>query len=143
MATLLLWMSEPTRSGSIGSPERDEERNALPEGSRPDLEPDRRPRPVACLPRDRGKEDGADAADDEESVHLGRHLRGDEPVARLSVTRPAARPTKFPVGGTLAETLRDDIGLTGTEIAVREGHWRAGTVLLDGVPVYPCGSRLA
>ena len=45
---------------------------------------------------------------------------------------------ELPVGHTLAETLRDDIGLTGTKIACGEGHCGACTVLLDGVPVYSC-----
>jgi aerobic-type carbon monoxide dehydrogenase small subunit (CoxS/CutS family) len=45
---------------------------------------------------------------------------------------------ELPVGRTLAETLRDDVGLTGTKIACAEGHCGACTVLLDGVPVYSC-----
>ena len=44
----------------------------------------------------------------------------------------------LPVGRTLADTLRDDIGLTGTKVACGEGHCGACTVLLDGVPVYSC-----
>ena len=40
--------------------------------------------------------------------------------------------------GTLAETLRDDLGLTGTKIACGEGHCGACTVQLDGVPVLSC-----
>ena len=43
-----------------------------------------------------------------------------------------------PVGRTLAETLREDLGLTGTKVACGEGHCGACTVLLDGVPVYSC-----
>jgi aerobic-type carbon monoxide dehydrogenase small subunit (CoxS/CutS family) len=43
-----------------------------------------------------------------------------------------------PVGRTLAETLRDDLGLTGTKVACAEGHCGACTVLLDGVPVLSC-----
>jgi aerobic-type carbon monoxide dehydrogenase small subunit (CoxS/CutS family) len=43
-----------------------------------------------------------------------------------------------PVGRTLAATLRDDIGLTGTKVACGEGHCGACTVLLDGVPALSC-----
>jgi aerobic-type carbon monoxide dehydrogenase small subunit (CoxS/CutS family) len=43
-----------------------------------------------------------------------------------------------PVGQTLGETLRDDLGLTGTKVACGEGHCGACTVLLDGVPVLSC-----
>jgi aerobic-type carbon monoxide dehydrogenase small subunit (CoxS/CutS family) len=43
-----------------------------------------------------------------------------------------------PVERTLAETLRLDLGLTGTKIACGEGHCGACTVQLDGVPVLSC-----
>src|SRR4029450_2202228 len=43
-----------------------------------------------------------------------------------------------PVGRTLAEALRNDLGLTGTKIACAEGHCGACTVQLDGVPVLSC-----
>src|SRR5262245_38577292 len=43
-----------------------------------------------------------------------------------------------PVGRTLAEALRNDLGLTGTKIACNEGHCGACTVQLDGVPVLSC-----
>jgi aerobic-type carbon monoxide dehydrogenase small subunit (CoxS/CutS family) len=43
-----------------------------------------------------------------------------------------------PVGRSLAEVLREDLGLTGTKIACFEGHCGACTVLLDGVPVLSC-----
>ena len=42
------------------------------------------------------------------------------------------------VGRTLAETLREDVGLTGTKIACGEGHCGACTVLLDGRPSLSC-----
>ena len=42
------------------------------------------------------------------------------------------------VGRSLAETLRDDLGLTGTKIACGEGHCGACTVQLDGVPMLSC-----
>ena len=42
------------------------------------------------------------------------------------------------VGRTLAETLRSDLGLTGTKVSCAEGHCGACTVLLDGVPHLSC-----
>ena len=44
----------------------------------------------------------------------------------------------LPVGRTLAETLREDLGLTGTKVACGEGHCGACTVRVDGVPVLSC-----
>jgi xanthine dehydrogenase YagT iron-sulfur-binding subunit len=43
-----------------------------------------------------------------------------------------------PVGTSLAEALRERIGLTGTKIACNEGHCGACTVLVDGVPTLSC-----
>ena len=43
-----------------------------------------------------------------------------------------------PVGTTLAETLRDELNLTGTKIACGEGQCGACTVLVDGTPVLSC-----
>ena len=43
-----------------------------------------------------------------------------------------------PVGRSLADVLRDDLGLTGTKIACYEGHCGACTVLVDGVPHLSC-----
>ncbi len=42
------------------------------------------------------------------------------------------------VGRSLAETLREELGFTGTKIACNEGHCGACTVLLDGVPTLSC-----
>ena len=42
------------------------------------------------------------------------------------------------VGRSLAETLREDLGLTGTKIACNEGHCGACTVLVEGVPTLSC-----
>jgi aerobic-type carbon monoxide dehydrogenase small subunit (CoxS/CutS family) len=39
---------------------------------------------------------------------------------------------------TLAEALREDLGLTGTKIACGEGHCGACTVMLDGVLTLSC-----
>jgi aerobic-type carbon monoxide dehydrogenase small subunit (CoxS/CutS family) len=49
-----------------------------------------------------------------------------------------AYEVEAPVGRTLAEVLRLDLGLTGTKIACGEGHCGACTVQLDGVPVLSC-----
>jgi aerobic-type carbon monoxide dehydrogenase small subunit (CoxS/CutS family) len=43
-----------------------------------------------------------------------------------------------PVGRSLADTLREEIGLTGTKVACNEGHCGACTVQLDGVPILSC-----
>ena len=43
-----------------------------------------------------------------------------------------------PVGRSLAQWLREYVGLTGTKIACNEGHCGACTVQVDGVPVLSC-----
>lgn len=45
---------------------------------------------------------------------------------------------EVPVGRTLAEVLREDLGLTGTKVACGEGHCGACTVQIDGVPMLSC-----
>ncbi|HST15013.1 MAG TPA: (2Fe-2S)-binding protein [Gaiellaceae bacterium] len=42
------------------------------------------------------------------------------------------------VGTTLAESLREELSLTGTKIACGEGHCGACTVLVDGEPILSC-----
>ena len=49
-----------------------------------------------------------------------------------------AYPLDAAVGRSLADVLRDDLGLTGTKIACGEGHCGSCTVQLDGVPVLSC-----
>ena len=39
---------------------------------------------------------------------------------------------------TLAETLREDLGLTGTKVSCGEGHCGACTVMLDGKTALSC-----
>ena len=43
-----------------------------------------------------------------------------------------------PVGRSLAEVLRADLGLPGTKIACFEGHCGACTVLVDEIPTLSC-----
>ena len=59
-------------------------------------------------------------------------------MLRLRVNGAVLEVAEPPVGRTLAETLRDDLGLTGTKVACSEGHCGACTVQLDGVPVLSC-----
>ena len=54
------------------------------------------------------------------------------------VVNDHAYEVEAPVGRTLAEVLREDLGLTGTKVACGEGHCGACTVQLDGVPVLSC-----
>jgi aerobic-type carbon monoxide dehydrogenase small subunit (CoxS/CutS family) len=64
-------------------------------------------------------------------------MSGRQPVPELLVNgEPYGLET--PDGRTLAEALRDDLGLTGTKIACGEGHCGACTVLLDGTPTLSC-----
>ena len=43
-----------------------------------------------------------------------------------------------PVGRSLASTLREPLGFTGTKVACGEGHCGACTVLVDGVATLSC-----
>jgi aerobic-type carbon monoxide dehydrogenase small subunit (CoxS/CutS family) len=45
---------------------------------------------------------------------------------------------EVPVGTSLAQVLREELGLTGTKVACNEGHCGACTVQVDGAPVLSC-----
>lgn len=48
------------------------------------------------------------------------------------------RSLDAPIGMSLAQLLRERLGLTGTKIACNEGHCGACTVQIDGVPMLSC-----
>ncbi|MGD0715875.1 MAG: (2Fe-2S)-binding protein [Gaiellaceae bacterium] len=48
------------------------------------------------------------------------------------------RSLDAPVGMSLAQLLRERLGLTGTKVACNEGHCGACTVQIDGVPMLSC-----
>ena len=70
------------------------------------------------------------------------HHGGDRRLPELTVNGHAYSHDA-PVGRSLAEVLREDLGLTGTKIACGEGHCGACTVQLDGVPVLSCITLVA
>ncbi|OGA52542.1 MAG: hypothetical protein A3G25_00005, partial [Betaproteobacteria bacterium RIFCSPLOWO2_12_FULL_63_13] len=85
-------------------------------------------------------------------------LAGASPVVAPTPAAPAARAPRtrirLTVNGTarhvevedrwtLAELLRDHLGLTGTKLGCERGECGACTVLLDGKPVYSCSSLAA
>jgi aerobic-type carbon monoxide dehydrogenase small subunit (CoxS/CutS family) len=59
------------------------------------------------------------------------------PEVRLTVNG-ADYEVDAPVGTSLAQLLRERLGLTGTKIACNEGHCGACTVQVDGVPTLAC-----
>ncbi len=68
-----------------------------------------------------------------EAVRLGPE------AVRISLTiNGSARPVSVEPRTTLAEALRDALGLTGTKIACDRGACSACTVWLDGQPICSC-----
>ena len=60
-------------------------------------------------------------------------------MSELSLTvNGQRRSLDAPVEMSLAQLLRERLGLTGTKISCNEGHCGACTVQIDGVPVLSC-----
>lgn len=70
-------------------------------------------------------------------------------MADTPIYGPGRTPIKLEINGqdyfinvlpieTLAQVLRDELGLTGTKIVCAMGNCGACTVLLDGKPIYSC-----
>ena len=59
------------------------------------------------------------------------------PEVQLTINGQAYS-TDAPVGASLAQVLREQLGLTGTKIACNEGHCGACTVQIGGVPTLSC-----
>ena len=60
-------------------------------------------------------------------------------MSELSLTvNEHAYTVDAPIGMSLAQLLREIVGLTGTKIACNEGHCGACTVQIDGVPTLSC-----
>ena len=59
------------------------------------------------------------------------------PELRLTINGQAYA-LDAPVGASLAQVLREQLGLTGTKIACNEGHCGACTVQIGGVPTLSC-----
>jgi aerobic-type carbon monoxide dehydrogenase small subunit (CoxS/CutS family) len=59
------------------------------------------------------------------------------PELRLTVNG-SEHALDAPIGASLAEVLREQLGLTGTKIACNEGHCGACTVQVDGAPMLSC-----
>jgi len=65
-------------------------------------------------------------------------MRTGEPIATTLQINGSAKTVQIEPRATLAEVLRDALGLTGTKIACNRGACSACTVLIEGMPVCSC-----
>ena len=89
----------------------------------------------ASCPRPRASGRACARADRLPAAAPREHRHGHLGCVAPSASTATPHEVDVPVGRTLAETLREDLGLTGTKIACGEGHCGACTVQVDGVPV--------
>jgi len=61
-----------------------------------------------------------------------------EPMSIVLTVNGEEREVKVWPTDTLADVLREKLGLTGTKIMCNEGECGACTVLIDGIPVLSC-----
>ncbi|HVR43100.1 MAG TPA: (2Fe-2S)-binding protein [Thermoanaerobaculia bacterium] len=65
-------------------------------------------------------------------------VAGPGPVAIALIVNGERRELELEPRATLAEALRDELGLTGTKVSCDRGACSACTVMLDGTPVCSC-----
>ena len=137
MATPLLWTRQPDTIGVLGlALNACEERNGRPEELEQIRELVTARELWRALPEAETEDDRIEVARATfRLIHLADILAvtADAPDGQRR-----AHELDAPVGRTLAETLRDELGLTGTKVACGEGHCGACTVLLDGAPHLSC-----
>ena len=144
MATPLLWMRQADTIGVLGLA-----LNACDERSNGHREQTEQIRELLLVARDLWRVLPEAREDDEAQtartafrlLHLANVAGGDlgwQVTRSSSTVNGHAYEVDPPVGRSLADVLRDDLGLTGTKVACDEGHCGACTVQLDGVPVLSC-----
>jgi aerobic-type carbon monoxide dehydrogenase small subunit (CoxS/CutS family) len=78
-----------------------------------------------------------------EAANASVNIQADPLVPRTSIqvtVNGSRQSVEVEDRWTLAEMLRDHLGLTGTKIGCDRGECGACTVLLDGKPVYACSN---
>ena len=125
MATPLLWMRQPDTVGVLGlAINACAERNGHADDGRPDPRAARGgARPLGDAARDRGRGRAARSDAAHASADPPRRHRGGDRLPELTVNG-ARYEVDAPVGTTLAEALRDELGADRDEDRVRRGALR-------------------